>query len=129
MKKGNILIIFLLMVFFAACVEEEAVTPSADFTTNLDGNTLQTGETFTVYLNNVKGDFVTYFKGDDSTTTFSPDFYGAEGVIVDMDVDSVVIPAYRDPGSVTFTLYAASSGNWAEDYEYDYKSLNLEIVE
>jgi hypothetical protein len=111
------------------CNKEEAITPSADFTTNLQDNILKRGKTFTIYLNNVQGEFLVYFKGATEETTYDSNDPTRLGTPFSTDLDSLVIPAYNSAGDYIFTVVASSSGNWAKDYFQDIKSITIKVEE
>jgi hypothetical protein len=123
---SSALIFFLIVI---GCNKEEAITPSADFNTNLQNNTLKKGTSFTIYLENVQGEFLVYFKGNTEETTFNPEDPTRLGTPFSVDLDSLEIPAYNNVGEYTFTVVASSSGNWAEDYIQDTKSITITVVE
>lgn len=119
----------LFLVSTLGCNKEEAITPSADFTTNLQDNTLQRGEPFVIYFDNVQGEFLTYFKGNNEENTYNPEDPTRKGVAFSNDLDSLEISAYNNPGEYVFTLVASSSGNWGEDYFQDTKSITITVTE
>lgn len=126
------LLIFSALIFLlisVGCNKEEAITPSADFTTNLQNNTLEKGTPFTVYLDNVQGEFLVYFKGNTEETTYDPEDPTRVGEPFSVDLDSLEIGGYNNVGEYVFTVVASSSGNWAEDYFQDTKSITINIVE
>lgn len=126
------LLIFSALIFLlisVGCNKEEAITPSADFTTNLQNNTLEKGTPFTVYLDNVQGEFLVYFKGNTEETTYDPEDPTRIGEPFSVDLDSLEIGGYNNVGEYVFTVVASSSGNWAEDYFQDTKSITINIVE
>ena len=129
MKKVSIFIALALMILILACNKEEPVKPSADFTTNLDGNTAIRGRTFTVYLDNVQGEFLVYFRGHNEQSTYDSSNPRRAGTNISRDADSVVVAGYPAAGEYVFTLVASSSGNWAQDYVQDVKSINVSVVE
>ncbi len=118
---------FLLLTF--GCNKEEAVTPSADFTTNLQDNSLKRGQPFTIYLSNVQGEFAVYFKGNDLRNTYDANDPTRLGTPFSTSLDSLVIPAYNLTGEKVFTIVASSSGNWAKDYIQDIKSITINVVD
>ncbi|MBW6534827.1 MAG: hypothetical protein K0B11_07460 [Mariniphaga sp.] len=120
----------LIVLFFApGCNKEEAISPSADFTTNLQNNTAKRGKSFTIYLDNVQGEFLVYFRGNTEQNTYSADDPTRLGTPFSTDLDSLVIPAYNNLGDKVFTVVASSSGNWAKDYFQDVKSITITVVE
>mgnify|MGYP006311063801 CR=1 FL=1 len=119
----------LVIITTFGCNKEEAITPSADFTTNIQNNTLSTGEFFTLYLDNVQGEFLVYFKGDSEETIYNPDDPTREGTPFSTDTDSLEVAPYNFAGEYVFTVVASSTGNWAEDYFQDTKSITLTVVE
>jgi hypothetical protein len=120
--------ILLIIVLLVACNKEPAITPSANFTTSLNNNTVAAGQPFTLYLKDVTGEWAVYFKGDDPSTTFDPEFYRAEGVNIDLGLDSIVVGGYNIAGTYPFTVVASSSGNWAEEYLQDIKTITLNVT-
>ncbi len=131
MKNLIHLITLFSVVIIISCNKEPLVTPSADFSTNITNNTLEVKEPFVLYLDNVQGDYVTYFKGDYEKNTYSPDNPRAEGTFIqdNDELDSVNVTGYANPGEYIFTVVAASSGNWGEDYEKTSKSITIKVVE
>jgi hypothetical protein len=116
-------------LFLAACNKEPATQPSAEFTTNLNNNTITTGTPFVVYTNKIVGEWAVYFRGADSVTTYSVDFYRAEGVNIDLGLDSISVSGYNLAGEYPFTVVASISGNWAEDYLQDVKSITISVID
>lgn len=129
MKRIILFSALIILITSFGCNKEEAITPSADFTTNLQNNTLQKGKPFMVYLDNVQGEFVVYFKGNTEETTYNPEDPTRKGVSFSNDLDSLEIPAYNNAGEYVFTVVASSSGNWAEDYFQDTKSITITVTE
>jgi hypothetical protein len=127
MKQILIFSTLIILLITAGCNKEEAITPSADFTTNLQNNTLKKGVSFTIYLDNVQGEFLVYFKGNNEASTYNPEDPTRVGVNFSVDLDSLVIPAYNNAGDYVFTVVASSSGNWAQDYLQDTKSITIKV--
>lgn len=129
MRKIFSLIIICAVTILVGCNKEPLKSPSADFTTNLQNNTIPIKQSFVLYLDNVEGEFLTYFMGDKENTTYSPDNPKAKGEFIsDNEVDSVIVPGYNEEGVFKFTLVAASSGNWGEDYEKTTKSIDITVT-
>ena len=118
----------VLLVAFG-CNKEEAITPSADFTTNLQNNTLKRGRPFTIYLDNVQGEFAVFFRGNDLPNTYDANDPTRTATPFSTSLDSLVIPAYNQPGEKVFTVVASSSGNWAKDYLQDVKSITINVID
>ncbi|MEZ5105612.1 MAG: hypothetical protein R2757_14030 [Draconibacterium sp.] len=127
MKNGIIFLTLMVVVSIIACNKEKAIKPSADFTTNIQDNTLKAGKNFTVYLKNTSGEFLVYFKGGTEETTYDPSDETRLGTVISSDADSVLVTAYNNPGQYVFTLVASSSGNWGEDYLQDVKSVTINV--
>lgn len=121
--------LFLLMVAFNACNKEDALKPSADFTTNIENNTLMAGERFVVYLDNVQGEFLVYFRGHTLQNTYDPDDPTRRGTPFQPERESLTIPGYNPPADTVyvFTIVASSSGNWGNDYLQDVKSISINV--
>jgi hypothetical protein len=129
MKRTFIFSVLTILLAAYSCNKEEAITPSADFSTNLQNNTVQRGKSFTIYLDNVQGEFLVYFRGNNEENTYNADDPARLGTPFSNDLDSLVIPAYNNLGDKVFTVVASSSGNWAEDYFQDVKSVTIKVVE
>ncbi len=129
MKRAFIFSVIIVLLVAYGCNKEEAITPSADFTTNLQNNTVKRGRSFTIYLDNVQGEFLVYFRGNTEQNTYSTDDPTRLGTPFSTDLDSLVIPAYNNLGDKVFTVVASSSGNWAKDYFQDVKSITITVVE
>ena len=127
MKRILIFTTLIFLLFAFGCNKEDAITPSADFTTNLQNNTLKKSASFTVYLDNVQGEFMVYFKGATDETTYSATDPTRMGTPFSTDLDSLVVPGYSASGDFVFTVVASSSGNWAEDYLQDMKSITIKV--
>ena len=127
MKRLIIFSAFTFLIFAFGCNKEEAIPPSADFTTNLQNNTLKKGKGFTIYLDNVQGEFLVYFKGATEATTYSATDPTRTGTAFSRDLDSLAISGYSASGDFVFTVVASSSGNWAEDYLQDVKSITIKV--
>ena len=128
--KGELLfLVIILAIGQVACNKEEPLTPSANFTTNIQNNTLMAGQGFVVYLDDVQGEFLTYFRGNTFETTYDPNDPRKRGTAFSSDLDSLVLPGYSTPDTTfVFTLVASSSGNWAKDYVQDVKSISIAIT-
>jgi len=111
-------------LLFTGCNKEEAPETSAAFTTNIQQGTLETGEGFTVYLDQAKGEFLTYFKGDKEGTTYGTGY----GRVIGTGTDSLVLSAYGTPGTYTFTLVARSYGNWGSTLVEDVQSIDISVA-
>lgn len=129
MKQLIIFSAFILLFFVFGCTQEDAITPSADFTTNLQNNTVVKGKGFTIYLDKVQGEFLVYFNGANETTTYSATDPTRTGTPFSTGLDSLVIPSYSASGDFVFTVVASSSGNWAKDYLQDVKSVTIKVVD
>jgi hypothetical protein len=129
MKNIAITVIFILFVVLTGCTREPAIEPSADFTTNLVNNTTLVKTDFVMYTDKIKGEWATYFRGNDSAHTYRPDFYRALGVNLDLLLDSVVMGGYSNAGSYQLTVVASSSGNWNKDYLQDVKTITITVTE
>ncbi|MDD2380639.1 MAG: hypothetical protein WCY58_09835 [Mariniphaga sp.] len=127
MKRTYILSTLIMLMVAFGCNKEDAITPSADFTTNLQNNTLKKGKPFTIYLDHVQGDFLVYFKGSSEENTYDAGDPTRLGTPFSSDLDSLVISAYNSPGEYVFTVVASSSGNWAKDYLQDKKSITINV--
>lgn len=128
--KNNIkyiALVFVVVVIFCGCVNEEPQETSASFTTNIENGTLNTGEGFTLYLTDAKGEFLTYYKGDTEETTYGIGTKGA--ALEDPETDSLSISGYPQAGDYTFTLVAISYGNWSEDMAKDEQSITINVVD
>jgi len=127
----NIVIAGIIILFFvlSGCNREPAIEPSADFTTNLINNTTQVKTDFVMYTDKIKGEWATFFRGNDSVHTYSPDFYRAVGENLDLELDSVVVNGYSSAGSYPLTVVASSSGNWSKDYFQDVKTITITVTE
>ena len=116
-----------MIVLIIGCNKEPAVEPSADF--SLSKTALKVREAFVIYTDKLEGEWAVYFKGNDSTTTYSKDFYRAVGTVIDLDLDSVAVSGYFAAGEYPFTVVVSSSGNWSEDYLQDVKSITVTVTE
>lgn len=126
------------VVFFAAlvfamllnwrCTKEEALEPRAEFTLSITDNVGYVMEDIVMRLQNAQGEFLTYYTGDLPNRIYHPDSNLVVGTAIDQSVDSVIFK-YRDPGTFQFTLLAASSGNWTEDYVTDTKTVEITIYD
>jgi hypothetical protein len=120
--------IFLLVVLLYGCNKEEAIEPSADFTTSLADNIAYAKEPFTIYLNNVTGDFITLYRGDAAFNIYGADTVLVKGMAVDKAEDSIDIN-YSNAGEFDLTMLAVSLGNWAEDYLTDVKTIRITVFD
>lgn len=125
----NIFAFLTLLLILFACNKEEAIDPSAEFSTSIQNNTLQVGEGFTLFLENTQGDFLVYYKGATEETTYSPTDETRIGTPVSNDVESLEMSGYNNPGQYQFTVIASSTGNWGEDYLEDVKSITINVEE
>src|SRR4030042_6526111 len=130
MKHKDILLpsLFFLGLLMWGCNKEEAIEPSADFTTSLTDNIAFVKEPFTIYLNNVIGDFITLYRGDAANTTYDKDSSVVKGISVDKAQDSINV-TYNNAGEYKLTILAASSGNWSEDYLTDAKTIIITVLD
>ncbi len=106
------------------CNKEEPMPVSAEFTTDIQNNTLGTGERFTVYTDQVEGEFLAYFKGDKESNTWDTGY----GTTFSMGTDSLIISPYGVEGTYTFTVVATSYGNWGETVNRDVESMEITVV-
>lgn len=127
MKQIVIYTTLFILLFAFGCNKEDAIAPSADFTTNLQNNSVEKGKSFTIYLDNTQGEFIVYFAGNSEETTYSYSNPTRLGVAFSTDLDSLNIPAYYSEGEFVFTVVASSSGNWANDYLQDVKSITIKV--
>jgi len=128
-NKNNILpILFFMGILTWGCNKEDALEPSADFTLNLTDNTGYVKEPVTLYLTNVVGDFITLYRGDAANTIYNEDSAIVKGIAVGKNEDSVNVN-YNNAGVYQLTLLAATSGNWAEDYFTDVKTVQVTILD
>lgn len=125
LMKNSIFILAILTLFLVpqSCNKENPQPTSAQFTTNLQGNTVTAGTRITIYLSNATGEFLTYFRGDSEDNTFGTGY----GTVLEAGTDSLSL-AYFDEGDFTFSLVATSYGNWGKDVSQDVQSLNLSVV-
>ncbi len=129
MKNSSALIVLAMLMVLLSCNKEDPIKPSADFTTSIQNNTLPRGQGFTVYLDNVQGEFLVYFRGHNVQSTYDPDDPRRRGTNVSTSLDSVRISGYPSAGEFVFTLVASSSGNWAKDYLQDVKSVTITVTD
>ena len=133
MKKNTVLIVFLsFTLLLVSCNKEEPLPTKVEFTTNLNNNNLIVGEGFRVYLNDVKGEFLAYFKGDSPESSW-PDGFGKTFEINESESssepDSISISAYNEAGTYTFTIVATSYGNWGETMEQAFQSIEISVAD
>jgi hypothetical protein len=121
-------VFFFLGMLSWGCNKEDAMEPSADFTLSVTDNIGYVKEPLIVYLTSVVGDFVTLYKGDAPDRIYSKDSTLVKGIPVDKQLDSMDI-AYNNAGVYPLTILAATSGNWAEDYFTDVKTVQVTIVD
>ena len=119
--------LLLFIIIIVGCNKEPAIDASAEF--SLNRTNLEVRESFVLFADKIEGEWAVYLKGSDSTTTYSKDFYRAIGTPIDLDLDSISIPAYNFAGEYSFTVVASSSGNWAEDYLQDVKTVTVTVTE
>lgn len=128
MKKLSLLLVLAMTAGLLSCNREDAIEPSADFTTSIENNTLAQGQGFTVYLDNVQGEFLVYFRGHNLQSTYDPDDPRRTGTSISTDSETVEVAGYPAPGEYVFTMVASSSGNWAKDYLQDVKSIIITVT-
>jgi hypothetical protein len=121
-------VLLFLGMLSGGCNKEEALEPSADFSLSLADNTGYVKEPFTLYLTNVVGDFITLYRGDAPERTYGTDSILVKGLPVDKQLDSMKV-VYSSTGVFQLTLLAATSGNWAEDYLTDVKTMQVTILD
>jgi hypothetical protein len=122
------LALILLTSLNWGCTKEDPIKPSAQFTINLQDNTCYAGENFTIFTQAVKGDFYTIFPGDKPTTIYDPANPKARGVSITEMGDSMQY-SYPTAGTYTFTMVVTSTGNWAEDFLMDTKSVTITVID
>jgi hypothetical protein len=127
MRKTVFFVVLLTVIL--SCNKEDSIRPSAEFTTNIENNTLKMGQDFTVYLDKTKGEWLVYFRGATESITYDPEFPNRRGINVSVGTKSVDITGYANPGEYVFTVVASSSGNWSRDYLQDVKSINITVTE
>jgi hypothetical protein len=121
-------VLFFLGMLSWGCNKEEALEPSADFTLSLTDNTGYVKEPVILNLTNVVGDFITLYRGDAPERTYNKDSDLVKGFPVDKQLDSISV-LYSSAGVFQLTLLAATSGNWAEDYFTDVKTVQVTIID
>ncbi len=127
-KTINALIAILLgSVALFSCTKEPPIKPNAKFSTKLVDNTAYAGETFYIYFTNTSGEFFTLFTGVTDKSTYDPNDPTKTGTAITSVVDSFPITSYNSAGTYPLTLVAASSGNWAEDYEKSVYTLDVTV--
>ncbi len=130
--KRLIFLILMIAIVVVSCNKEDALEPSANFTTNIENNTLMAGEGFTIYLDDVQGEFLVYFRGHNLESTYDASDPTRTGTIIPTDADSLQITGYPvnilNDTTFVFTVVASSSGNWAEDYLQDVKSIDINVL-
>lgn len=124
MKKYILLTAVFAALLLTSCNTEDPLPVSAEFTTNIQNNTLATNEGFTVYTSEAEGEFLTYFKGNNEESSW-PDGFGRS---FEVGTDSVVLSAYGLEGTYTFTLVATSYGDWGETVDQDVQSVEINVV-
>lgn len=129
MKMKSLIVITILAIVLVSCNKEDPITPSAGFTTDIENNTLQVGEGFRVFVEDVTGEFRVYFRGNNLQSTFDADDPTRLGTPFGSDVRSLNIPGYSAAGEYTFTVVASSTGNWAQDFVRDVQSIAITVVE
>jgi hypothetical protein len=112
--KNIAFIIPVIILIMWSCSKEPAIKPIAKFTTNIENNTLPIKTKFTIYLDQTRGDYITYFTGSGKDKTFVKDVYSTKGISVDK-LDSAGVTGYTTPGEYTFTVVARSFGNWGKE--------------
>jgi hypothetical protein len=112
--KNIAFIIPIIILIMWSCSKEPAIKPIAKFTTNIENNRLPILTKFTVYLDQTRGDYITYFSGNGKDKTFVKDIYTTKGISAD-GLDSVSVAVYTTPGEYTFTVVARSFGNWGKE--------------
>jgi len=123
--KTRICIIALISIglVLGSCNKEEPQPTSAEFTTNIQGD-LEPGESFTLYLSDAKGEFLSYFKGDSEESSWDTGY----GTNIEVGADSLTIGGYSAAGAYTFSLVATSYGNWGESVAQDVRSIDIQVV-
>jgi len=127
MKKVFFMMMACMLMVLASCNKEEGIEPSADFTTDIQNNTLTVGQGFKVHLDNVQGEFLVYFRGLTEATTYSATDGRRQGTPFSRDLELLEIPGYASAGQYIFTIIASSSSNWAKDYRQDVKSITITV--
>jgi len=118
-----------LIIAGVSCTKEDPLEPIAEFTTDLENNTTYAGESFYMYLEKSQGDFLTFFSGLNEGKTYNPDDPTVIGANIDPALDSFEVTVYKALGTYSMTLVASSSGNWAEDYEEDVFSIDINVLD
>ncbi len=113
-----------LVTLLLSCNKEEPQAVSAEFTTNIENNTLGLRDGFTVYTSETEGEFLTYFKGDSEESSWPEGF----GTPFDEGTDSLVVSGYGAEGTFTFTVVATSYGNWGETVLQDVHSIDITVA-
>ena len=108
MKNSTIILAILaLLVVTYSCNKEEPAPTLADFTTNLQNNTVSAGDPVTIYLQETTGEFLTSFVGKDSSNSYGTGF----GTPIELGTDSLTLSYFKE-GTYTYTLVAISYGDW-----------------
>lgn len=105
--KNSIFILATMALFLLlySCNKEDPAAVSAAFTTSLQNNTATAGESITFYVEDATGEFLTYFRGTDSTNTYGTGY----GTPLGIGIDSLLLTYYNE-GVYTFTLWLPATG-------------------
>jgi len=125
--KNIVIIISVLLLGFCGCQKESAIIPCAKFTTNLVGDSIPKKTKFTIYLDQARGEYLVYFKGDVKSRTYNKNNLTATGSMIPENADSVQVTTYINPGVYTFTVLARSFGNWGKEELEAVDSLRIKV--
>jgi hypothetical protein len=125
MKKLLFIIPIILLTSWS-CQKEPATKPSVKIRTNLVDNTIALKKTFMLYIDQMDGEFLVYFKGETPKKTWRKDVLTSSGRPIEAK-DSLEISGYTATGEYTFTVVATSYGNWAGEQLQAVDSIRITV--
>jgi hypothetical protein len=122
----KIITVFVVSMFFTACIKEEMIVVDPDFTLTFQRDGLQNASAGTPFyvIPTGSGEFLTLFDGTDGHV------WGEEGAKgIDFNKADSLLVQYNDAGKYKLTLVASSSGNFGKEFSRMEKTIEVNVVD
>jgi len=122
----KIIAVFVVLMFFTACIEEEMIAVDPDFTLTFQRDGQQNASAGTPFyiIPTGSGEFLTLFDGTDGRVWGEP---GAKGI--DFNKADSLLVQYNNAGKYKLTLVASSSGNFGKEFSRIEKTVEVNVVD
>ncbi|MDD6210130.1 MAG: hypothetical protein PUB21_05950 [Bacteroidales bacterium] len=122
-----ITLFFFTALLVSSCTKENMIEPNASFQTSFGKEGKEeasAGVPFYVYVNHKDAEFFTLYNGT------AGHVYGEAGATGENfgNSDSLSV-TYSEPGVYNLTVVASSTGNWAEDFKRDVRTVEVTVID